>query len=192
LTHYYHKNIIRFVQGSPPKQLYEGLGDRPFENVPHMNEDLIRRWNEVVTPEDLVYHLGDFSFGDPKESTDVAKRLNGQKHLVWGNHDKRLRKSKEFMDQWVWCRDMAEIEVWDKKVVLCHFPMLSWNKSHHGAYHLHGHCHGTLPADPNALRVDVGVDSWDYRPVPFEEIAKVMNKRTFVPIDHHGARGNGA
>lgn len=191
-THYFHKNIIRFTQESPAKQLYKGSGSRPFPTILEMHEEMIRRWNEVVAPGDQVYHLGDFSFGTPEESVRVAKRLNGQKFLIWGNHDKGLRKDKDFMAQWAWCKDMAEIWVGDIKVVLCHYPMLTWNKSHHGSWNLHGHCHGSLPADPGALRVDVGVDCWDYTPVSVEELVKVMSKKTYKPVDHHGKRGNGA
>lgn len=183
--HYYHKRIL---------ELGMGLGQstkRPFSDLTDMREEMIHRHNERVGPGDLVYHLGDFSFGSVSESIAVAKRLNGNKYLVWGNHDKALRKSKEFLDQWIWTKDLAEIEVEGIKVVLCHYPMLSWNRSHHGSFHLHGHCHGSLKADPGALRVDVGVDCWDYRPASFEEIKKVMATKAFVPVDHHGARGNG-
>jgi calcineurin-like phosphoesterase family protein len=177
-THYGHKNIISFC-------------NRPYDDIREMREDLIRRWNDVVEPGDLVYHLGDFAFCDAKEAADIARRLNGQKYLIWGNHDKSLRKSKEFMDQWVWAKDFAEIEVEGTKVVLCHFPMLAWNKSHHGSFHLHGHCHGTLKPDPGARRLDAGVDVWDYYPIPFQQVAAEMAKKVFVPIDGHGTRGNG-
>jgi calcineurin-like phosphoesterase family protein len=176
--HYGHSRII-------------GFANRPFDDITEMREELIRRHNDVVGPGDLVYHLGDFSFQEPEEAIKVVKRLNGNKFLVWGNHDKALRKSKEFMSQWIWCKDQAEIEVQGTKVVLNHFPMLAWNKSHHGSFHVHGHCHGTLKPDPGARRVDAGVDCFDYYPAHFEEIKAIMDKKVFVPIDQHGSRGNG-
>lgn len=186
LTHYGHKNILVFDVG-PPGQKHK----RPFETLTEMREELIRRHNECVDPGDLVYHLGDFAFCSVQDAIAIAKRLNGNKYLIWGNHDHSLRKSKAFMDQWVWCKDQAEIEVEGTKVVLNHFPMLAWNKSHHGAFHIHGHCHGSLKPDPGARRLDAGVDCWDYYPVTFEQVKQVMAKKVFVPIDHHGDRGNG-
>jgi calcineurin-like phosphoesterase family protein len=174
-THYGHANII-------------GYSNRPYDSVIEMREDFITNWNAVVRPGDLVYHLGDFAFTKPEEAVKILNRLNGQKYLVWGNHDKRLRKEKDFMEKWVWCKDLTEISIGDQKIVLCHYPMLTWNKSHRGSWNLHGHCHGSLKPDPHSLRVDVGVDCFDYYPVHFEELQKIMSKKTYQPVDHHGAR----
>jgi calcineurin-like phosphoesterase family protein len=56
--------------------------------------------------------------------------------------------------------------------------MLSWHGSHRGSWHLHGHCHGRLPEEPEALRLDVGVDAHDYRPWHWEEIkARLLPKQ---------------
>lgn len=173
--HFHHTNIIKHSK-------------RPFEDVKEMNEMMIVNYNSVVRNGDLVYHLGDFSFGTPEQSTSIAKRLAGQRYLVFGNHDKRLRKERDFLAQWIWAKDFAEIKVGDQKIVLCHYPFLTWAGSHRGAYDLHGHCHGSLKPDPNALRVDVGVDCWNYFPVNYDEIAKVMSKKEFKPLDHHGKR----
>lgn len=173
--HFSHKRICEFSK-------------RPYADVTEMREDFIKRHNEVVKPGDLVYHLGDFSFADVEESTKIARRLNGQRYLIFGNHDKRLRKERDFLAQWIWAKDFAEIKIGDQKIVLCHYPLLTWGGSHKGSWNLHGHCHGSLPEDKHARRVDVGVDCWDYRPAHFDEIYKVMSIKEFRPIDHHGAR----
>lgn len=153
-----------------------------------MNEAMVDNWNAVVRPGDLVYHLGDFSFGTVEDSVKIAKRLMGQKYLVFGNHDKRLRKERDFLAQWIWSKDFAEIKVGDQKIVLCHYAMLTWNQSHRGSWNLHGHSHGSLKDDPGALRTDVGVDCWDYTPVHYDVLKDLMSKRTFKPMDHHGKR----
>jgi calcineurin-like phosphoesterase family protein len=70
-------------------------------------------------------------------------------------------------------------------ITLCHYAMKVWNKAHHGAWQLFGHSHGTLPDDPNALQLDVGVDSWDFTPVTVEQIYDRMALKNFKPIDHH-------
>lgn len=70
-THFRHGRIIKYC-------------NRPFHSVEEMNECLVRNWNAVVAPADTVYHLGDFGFGDLSE---FRSRLNGDIHLIQGNHD---------------------------------------------------------------------------------------------------------
>jgi calcineurin-like phosphoesterase family protein len=172
-THYGHANVIKYAK-------------RPFSNVEEMNEAMITQWNSVVKPDDLVYHLGDFALCRPAEATTIAKRLNGRKHLVFGNHDRKLRENKPFRDQWIWTKDYAEIEVEGQKIILMHYSMRIWNKAHYGSYQLYGHSHGSLKDDTNIRSMDVGVDCWNYAPISFETVKEHMNKKTWKPIDHHG------
>ncbi len=174
-THYDHKRIIEF-------------SERPFDNLDEMNEIRVKNWNDRVKPGDRVYHLGDFSLGPEDRAVAFSKRLMGQKFYIFGNHDKRLRKNKDFLSQWVWAKDLDHITIGDQKIVLCHYPFLTWAGSHRGAWDLHGHSHGSLKDDPGSLRVDVGVDCFNYAPVSFEEIQVLMKKKEFVPVDHHGRR----
>lgn len=173
-THYGHAKVIQYSK-------------RPFTDVGHMESELIDRWNAVVKPGDFVYHLGDFAFLRGPIATRIAGALNGRKFLVWGNHDKKLRLNKPFMAQWGWCEDQTAIKVGDQKIILNHYPLLTWEKAHYGSWMLHGHCHGTLFKDPYARRVDVGVDVWGYTPVSFDQLAEVMAKKEFRPVDRHGA-----
>lgn len=175
-THYGHDNIIAYSK-------------RPFDDARDMRESMINNWNAIVQPGDLVYHLGDFALCEAEEAIKVAKRLVGQKYLIFGNHDKALRKNNDFLSQWIWARDMTDITVENQKIILCHYAFRVWNQSHRGSWNLHGHSHGSLPDDPNRLQLDVGVDCWDYYPVSFEEIAKRMAKKNNVPVDQHGKRG---
>lgn len=101
---------------------------------------LIQNWNAVVRPGDLVYHTGDFALCDEDRAVKIAKRLVGQKFLTFGNHDKRLRKNKDFLSQWAWAKDLADITVDNQKIVLCHYAFLTWAGSHKGSWDLHGHC----------------------------------------------------
>ncbi len=173
-THFGHANIIKYCH-------------RPFINVKEMDSVLIARWNSTVRPEDTVYHLGDFSFGPPE---NYLRRLNGQIRFVSGNHDRgmaRVRQEKKWNYKVVWLPDLAEVEVEEQKIVLCHYAMLVWNKSHHGTWHLYGHSHGTLPDNPNSRSIDVGVDVHDFRPIAFDEVAMYMAKKTWKSVDHHGS-----
>ena len=75
-THFNHTNVIRFC-------------NRPFKDVVHMNETLISNWNRVVSPEDIVFHLGGSA-----EWVNVLNRLNGKIYLISDNHDiKNLRRN---------------------------------------------------------------------------------------------------
>ena len=106
-THFNHKNIIKYC-------------NRPFNDVYEMNETLINNWNSVVTPEDIIYHLGDFGFGTKEELQEIFDRLNGYKYLIMGNHD---RKSKTYY------QGLGFIKVYKTKYeldkyVLSHYPII--------------------------------------------------------------------
>lgn len=169
-THIGHTRVIEYCS-------------RPFASVDEMDEAIVDRWNAVVKPSDLVYHLGDFALCAADRAIAFARRLNGQKYLIFGNHDKRLRKNVEFLAAWVWARDLQQIEVSEQKITLCHFAMRTWNQAHRGAWQLHGHSHGSLA--PIGRQVDVGVDCWGFAPVAFEDVQASMASRDFAAVDHH-------
>lgn len=174
-THYGHTNVITYSK-------------RPFKDAQEMDEHMIAQWNAIVRPGDQVYHLGDFAFCDADKAVKIAKRLMGQKFLVFGNHDKHHRKNQQFVSQWAWTKDLADITISGQRIVLLHYAMRVWNQSHRGAWQLHGHSHGSLQDNPNALQLDVGVDCWNYTPVAFEDLAKRMKLKTYKPVDHHGRK----
>jgi calcineurin-like phosphoesterase family protein len=151
-THFNHANIIRF-------------STRPFDNVLEMNETLIDNWNRLVKPIDSVYHLGDFGFG---EIGHIIKRLNGKKYLTWGSHDKSIIPYKNLF---VEIRQILEVE----NIILCHYSMRVWARSHYGSWHLYGHSHGKLESWGKSF--DVGVDCWNFKPLSLEQVKKEMNKR---------------
>lgn len=176
-THFGHKNIIKY-------------SNRPFNSVEDMNEALIDNWNAVVKPEDTVYHLGDFAFLPYDQLKTVARRLNGTKHFIMGNHDKEIAKNKrDLIGSRVFnsIQDYYELKHEGHHMVLFHFGQRVWNKSHHGSIHLYGHSHGSLP--PHGKSVDVGVDckeiTSEYRPVSFDEVVAYMKGRQFQAVDHH-------
>lgn len=186
--HFDHKNVITYA-------------NRPFRNaagdpdVDLMNETLVERWNARVTPGDIIYLIGDFFLGkDKRRAVEFIERLQGQKFLVFGNHDKVLRKNPDFLKHFIWAKDFAEIVIPDPEagggqvITLCHYAMKVWNKSHHGSWQLYGHSHGSLQDDPHRRQLDVGVDCWDYAPVSYEQIKERIKGKQWKPIDHHGAR----
>lgn len=151
-THFGHSNIIRYC-------------DRPFSSVQEMDETLIQNWNDVVGPNDTVYHLGDYSFGDPYP---YKKRLKGHIELIAGNHDVRDVCEKVFSK----VHDIKIIKVDFKTIVMCHFAMRVWPKSHFNSWHLYGHSHGML--EPSGKSFDVGVDANNFTPVDFDTVEHTM------------------
>lgn len=167
--HFGHARIIEFCE-------------RPFSDVEEMDEAMIAGWNSRVKPGDIIYHMGDFSFHRKKEAVDnIVDRLNGQIHLIYGNHD---RKGVMQCDKFAWKGVLKYIKIDDQKIMLCHYAMRVWRASHHGSWMLYGHSHGTLSEWGKSL--DVGVDDWDYMPISFQEIKMVMDGRRPELVDHHG------
>lgn len=191
-THFYHKNVIDFCDRPVPK-----MEDRQ-ERVKVMNSLLIERWNERIKVNDEVYHLGDFAFCGKTARKEIIQKLNGRKYLVRGNHDPDKEEWwKEAGFEWV--RDYHKLMIHDKYedeesgefkqyhqvVILCHFPILSWDGMSYGTWMLHGHCHGSLPPT-KMMRLDVGVDTNDLYPYSYDEVKNIMTKRSVIPVDHHG------
>lgn len=157
------------------------LASRPFATVEEMDDALIDGWNARVAPGDTIFHLGDFAFAD---HAHYIARLNGHKRLIRGNHDHKNRLRREL---WHTVDELLHVTVDDTHLVLCHYALRVWNRSHHGAIHLFGHSHGNLPG--NSQSCDVGVDSWQFRPVRLEEIRERLGSLTArVEPDHHAAK----
>lgn len=124
--HYGHASIISF-------------DNRPFTSLAEMNEALINRWNIVVSPGDIVYVLGDMFWCNSSEAIPVLDKLNGQKFLIRGNHDRC--NDGRFLKKFVKVTEYLEIEDDGRKVVLCHYPIPCFKNHFYGWYHLYGHVH---------------------------------------------------
>jgi len=177
-THFGHANIIKYC-------------NRPFKNCYEHDEALIANWNHVVGPQDHIYHLGDFGFGSKGYMIQILNRLHGLIFFVKGNHDKAVKKD-EVSAYFQWMKDYYELPIQDKemnhkhKIVLCHYAFEVWNKKHFGAWHLHGHSHGSLQSPDYMARLDVGVDVHGYTPVSYQKVKEIMTRKVFKPIDKHG------
>lgn len=168
-THFCHTNIIN-------------LSKRPFVpyNSKHMNQSLVTYWNEVISDNDIVYHLGDFGLGRRKDLQWILDSLNGEKHLILGNHDKRNGVQK--LSGWQSISNYIELEHNKIKFVLFHYPIGSWNKMHRGSVHLHGHSHGSYKLTRGRM-MDVGVDCNDYRPISIEYVCNKLIKKEIYKSD---------
>ncbi len=140
---------------------------RPFSSLDAHDAALISRWNEVVGPTDEIWHLGDFALGPPAQRfREIFAALNGTKHLIIGNND----GPNTLQLGWASVQHYAEMTVDGRCLVLCHYPLRTWNGISRGWVNLHGHSHGRLPPIPK--QYDVGVDVWEFRPVGLEAVLK--------------------
>jgi calcineurin-like phosphoesterase family protein len=176
-THFGHANIIKTCQ-------------RPFATVEEMDEALVSRWNERVGAGDAVYHLGDFCFRNSRGADTYLRQLNGQIHLVAGNHDDETLAHHASLFASV--SHIREISERGHRIVMCHYPMREWRGSWERAWHLFGHVHGRLDHEPHGLSLDVGVDAHDFRPWSLEEIEAEFEGRHDPFGDGSRAHGRGA
>jgi calcineurin-like phosphoesterase family protein len=175
-THFCHTNIIKYCK-------------RPFKTVEENDEELIRRWNEKVPEDGIVFHLGDVAFGDPERVDNILDRLNGTIYLVIGNHDWRRIVSQH---KWRF-RDMTQqinMKIGKRHVILNHYPMLAFSGAWRGVdatYQLFGHVH-TSPYTDEGLdqarmkmlftsQYDVGVDNNNFTPVSWKEVDQIINNQ---------------
>lgn len=166
-THFFHERIIKYC-------------NRPFRTVTEMNERIREDWFRKVKPEDKVYHLGDVGFAPIDQLGGFLNTLPGKKYLVPGNHDNPQNLSKYFklLPQ---CYELRvpdpEFRHGVRPIILCHYALRVWNKSHHGSWHLYGHSHGTLPDDPNSLSTDVGVDPNEFKLLSVDDLKRIFSRK---------------
>jgi calcineurin-like phosphoesterase family protein len=137
------------------------IDKRPFRTIAEHDEALVTRWNGAVSPDDEVWHLGDFALHvSPDRIDQLLDGLHGRKHLVTGNNDGPVTLAAQ---GWTSVQSYAEIETDGHALVLCHYAFRTWKNMGRGWLDLHGHSHGKLTRQTR--QYDVGVDAWDYRPV---------------------------
>ncbi len=178
-THFGHANIIRHCT-------------RPFESVEAMDDAIIDRINRHVRPNDTLYHLGDFAFRGAAPAAYRARIKCKNIVLIVGNHDPVKpdgRVREDFASLFTAIHHVLRIALSHRgvarQIVMCHYAMRVWDLSHHGAWHLYGHSHGSLADDPHALSTDVGVDANDFTPLCMDDIAAKMEQKQYKPVDHH-------
>lgn len=145
--------------------------------VKKYDEEIIRRWNEVVKEKDTVYVLGDFSFASGKDTNKYLKQMNGKKILIKGNHENIWMDKDADLSLWYMILDYAEIKYKKNHFCMMHFPIQTWNKQHHGSIHLYGHVHSnTTTSHPMRYEIEnsynVGVDVNNYYPININNFIK--------------------
>ena len=150
--HLGHFNIIQYC-------------NRPFSSVEEMDDTIIGNHNEVVGKKDIVIHAGDFTM-KKHCAEEYIKRLNGKHIFLQGNHDKWLKKSAP---------QILHMKIEGQDIVICHYAMRVWHKSHYNSWMCFGHSHSML--EPIGKQHDIGVDNNNFYPVSFDQLKSIMDKR---------------
>ena len=194
--HFNHKNISLYCPESRG-QFVECTGQSTDVNgvttptynflVDKMNETIIERWNSKVQPGDHVFILGDVAMGRIELAPALIKRLNGDKTLILGNHDRGLMKLPEVDELFIDIRDYTFLSVRGVGVAMSHYPMLSWDGMGHSSIMLHGHLHGSPYITPMTGRriKDIGIDTNDLYPYDLEAVVNEINQLPKMVFDHH-------
>ena len=156
-THFGHAKLLR---------------TRPaFATIEEHDEAIVARWNAIVAPHDVVWHLGDMVHGPSRERcAELFARLSGHKRLVAGNHDTNRVLDLPWdgpvvESERLTLRDSAGRE---HRLYLAHYAHRAWPGVWRGVRHLYGHTHATLPG--TSLSCDVGVDAWGFAPASLDQV----------------------
>jgi calcineurin-like phosphoesterase family protein len=152
-NHFGHANIVEYCK-------------RPFADADEMDEAMVERWNKVVKPGDLVYHLGDFMMGPniAERVKAMRKRLQGDIFIVLGNHDRGpgiylAAGFQKAVRSWL-CND--------GKVGLINMRHRPPRAPGGDMLHLCGHVHEKWKRQDNVI--NVGVDVWNFTPVSLDTL----------------------
>jgi calcineurin-like phosphoesterase family protein len=138
---------------------------RPFATTAEHDAALIANWNDRISADDEVWHLGDFAAAKEGLAARLLSQLNGRKHLLIGNNDTRDTIAAA---GWSSTQHYAELSLDGFRLILCHYPFRTWNQMSKRSINLHGHSHGRLK--PMLRQFDIGVDARGLRPVTLAEI----------------------
>lgn len=196
-SHYGHKNICR---GTTDWRMPDGSipfeQTRDFPTLEMMNTAIVDNINAVVGPDDLLIHLGDWSFGGFENIYAFWSRLVCKNiHMVLGNHDKHIKNDKDGIRR-IFTYVDSEIDEYiinGYQFHFSHYPLMSWKDMKSGAIHLHAHTHfiGDKRFGMGKM-MDIGIDGHpELRPYNImTEIIPLMNERPILSqyqtvTDHH-------
>jgi len=163
--------------------IYEPRG---FNSITEHDLTIVRNWNSVVRPNDVVYHLGDCIMGKSEESIRYMDALNGNIKIILGNHctDNRVKLYQEHGYEILGYADKIKISK-NTSLFLCHYPTLTMPRNLNGElngkiYSLCGHVHTKdkwLDWDKGGI-YHVELDAHNCYPVSLEEVRKDLHSKS--------------
>jgi calcineurin-like phosphoesterase family protein len=181
--HFGHTNILGFGPG------------RPFDTIEAHDAALIARHNALVAPDDQVWVLGDVALGDIEASLACCAAMNGRSYLLCGNHDRPVQRPKQhgqWIERYLYEGGFSGVITEDSititlpsgiEVLASHYPYAGDSSPterfadrrpvDQGGWLIHGHVHHKWQV--NGRQINVGVDVWNYEPVPGEVIDALVS-----------------
>jgi calcineurin-like phosphoesterase family protein len=174
-----------------------------------MNDRIVAGLNASVGEDDILIHLGDFSFGGFENIEIFRNRIDCKNiHLILGNHDSHIERNKGGVRKlFKSVNDIVTLHVElyreskkDSKIEhtfeLSHYPISSWKHMNDGVFLLHGHVHldpEVRMSNTNKGRyMDVGMDGNNMDPISMEEVLLLLGDKEVgklvLPSDHHEER----
>ena len=146
-THFGHENIIKYC-------------NRPFSSVEEMDQTMIKRWNETVSNNDIIIHLGDFALCSRDRLKEIVSKLNGKKILIMGNHDNH---SEQFYRDVCFHTVSRFPIIYDNFYIMSHAPLQLTETTCY--FNCYGHVHNDNKFVDNATSRCYSVERTGYRPV---------------------------
>ena len=172
-THFGHNGVCHFMRSDGETKL------RPWDTAAEMDEEMVRRWNDTVRPNDKVYHLGDVVIN--RKALGIMRRLNGDKVLIRGNHD--IFRDDEYREHF---RELRAYHVLNG-MILSHIPLHEASLGRFGV-NIHGHTHANRVMKARGVDARTGevlygdeidprywcacVEQTDFAPILFEDAIK--------------------
>jgi calcineurin-like phosphoesterase family protein len=194
-SHYNHSNIC-----SATTNWTDPVTCREFKSLEQMNAHLVGNINEKVGQDDILFHLGDWSFGGFEQIEAFRNQIVCRNiHIITGNHDHHIERNKgNIQSIFSSVNKYLELTVkWnngtlgndEKSFVLMHYPIASWNNMARGAIHLHGHVHFEANKRIGVGKMmDVGADGNDLYPIDMFRVLFLMKTqpiKSMFKFDHH-------
>lgn len=192
-THFGHAGVCRFTEADGVTKI------RPWTDPDEMDEEMIRRWNDRVRPNDKVYHLGDVVIN--RKALPTLARLNGDKVLIRGNHD--IFRDDEYR---VYFRELRAYHVLNG-MILSHIPLHPESLGRFGT-NIHGHLHTNRVKKIIGVDVRTGefkystendvryhcvcVEQTDFTPILLEDVCKRIEAEGGTVGMREGVYGNGS
>jgi calcineurin-like phosphoesterase family protein len=159
------------------------IAKRPFKDISEMNEVIVKNWNAVVGPNDIVYHLGNLAW-TPLEAEELLIRLNGSIKLLMGDYDDAALEISRYLKDKIEIIPLAFYKEPKTNTILSHWEMANWPGKDKGIYHFHGHSLNTKKIDLNISRaINACTDEWNFKPIEilksielFKDFKKEINK----------------
>jgi calcineurin-like phosphoesterase family protein len=154
---------------------------RQFASVEEMDQCIMDGILSTLKRGDVLYFCGDLVWktnqANYRAFFDTIKRHGISFYWCLGNHDKLFSASGCIRA----VRQIIDVRVHDQDITLCHYPMTVWNKSHYGAWNLHGHIHvGDATShlyQPRGKQLNVNLEYHNFLPIEFDEVAAIMATR---------------